>query len=69
MAGEHTTKTIETANAAIVVAALLSFVLASTFIFCVYGYMDHINTVVSLKVGQHDTRCLHQSCTLSEAAR
>jgi hypothetical protein len=49
--------------------AALAVLFAMTFVLAVYGYMDHTNNVVSLKMGQHDSRCIHQVCDLSEAAR
>lgn len=60
---------IENVNTWLVLAAVLAFTLALGFVAAVYGYMDHTNTTISLTVGQHDSRCLHEQCWLTEHAR
>jgi hypothetical protein len=49
-------------NTALFLAVILAFTLAASFVLCVYGYMVHTNSVVSLRVGGHDSFCLHQQC-------
>jgi hypothetical protein len=52
-----------------VLSAILAMLFAASFVAAIYGYMDHTNNVVSLRMGTHDSRCIHQVCDLSEAAR
>jgi len=60
---------VENVNTWLVLAAILAFMLALGFVAIVYGYMDHTNAIVSLRVGSHDSRCLHEQCWVTEHAR
>ncbi|HEU5415993.1 MAG TPA: hypothetical protein VFW31_19670, partial [Candidatus Angelobacter sp.] len=53
---------VEDFNTALFLAIILAFTLAAGFVLCVYGYIDHINSTVSLRVGGHDSFCMHQQC-------
>ncbi len=57
----------ESANISIFLAAMIAITLACAVVLCIYGYMDHTQTNLSVRVGNHDLRCLHQQCTETEA--
>lgn len=60
---------IENVNTWLALAVVIAFTLALGFVAAVYGYMDHTNTTVSLTVGHHDSRCMHEQCWITEHAR
>jgi len=60
---------VENVNTWLVLAAVVALTLALGFVAAIYAYMDHTNSIVSLRVGQHDSRCLHEQCWLTEHAR
>lgn len=53
---------VEDFNTALFLAITLAFTMAAGFVLSVYGYMDATGTVVSLRVGGHDSFCMHQQC-------
>lgn len=53
---------VESFNTALILAGTLAITLAAGIVLGIYGYMDHTQSVISLKVGSHDSRCLHQQC-------
>ena len=58
---------VESANIAIFMAAIIAITLACALVLCIYGYMDHTQTDLSVRVGNHDLRCLHQQCSETQA--
>jgi len=61
MEGDHSKNTINF-NTVFVIAGSIAMLLAFTIALSIYGYMDHTQTLVSLQVGGHDSRCIHQQC-------
>jgi hypothetical protein len=53
---------IESFNTALILAGTLAITLASSTVLLIYGYMDHTQSVISLRLGNHDSRCIHQEC-------
>lgn len=53
---------VEDFNTALFLAVILAFTLAAGFVLCIYGYMDHSDSIVSLRVAGHDSFCMHQQC-------
>lgn len=49
-------------NTALLIAVILAFTMAAGLVLCIYGYMDETDSVISLRIGGHDSFCLHQQC-------
>jgi hypothetical protein len=60
---------VENVNTWLVLAAILALTMAVGVVTLIYAYMDHTNSIISLRVGQHDMRCLHEQCWLTEHAK
>jgi ribulose-5-phosphate 4-epimerase/fuculose-1-phosphate aldolase len=58
---------VESANFAIFLAAIIAITLACGLVLAIYGYMDHTQNNLSVRVGNHDLKCLHQQCSETEA--
>lgn len=62
-------KDIESLNVVVLLAGTVAITLAIIVVLFIYSYMDHTNSVVSLALGSHTSKCIHQACTLSKHPR
>lgn len=53
----------------LILSAMVSLLFTVALVLLMYGYMDHTNNVVALRVGEHNSRCIHQVCDLTQAPR
>lgn len=61
MEPSHSDNTINF-NTVFVVAGGIAMTLAAAFVMSVYGYMDHTQSQIDLRVAGHSSMCLHERC-------
>lgn len=49
-------------NAVLIVVGNLALIMAAAFVMSVYGYMDHTQSQIDLRVAGHSSMCLHEQC-------
>lgn len=49
-------------NTVFIVVGGIAMTLAAAFVMIVYGYMDHTQSQIDLRVAGHSSMCLHEQC-------